>query len=1026
MKKTVVTLAKIGASIITNIFITPKAPGFASVITEATNIAADKLSHIKNRDLSLDEIKDVCRVYMENYPEDQIEITSTAVHICLKNIMIFTQPFDTETLANKLSSDYLTKFCRHYSSAEISFLGKYLPYILKNIILSIQIQLESDSNFQVAWKSAVDNRLRQLESNQQFLFDTMEDHEKRIRDQENRTFFLHSRIADLYFQYKEKWQDSLFLDNEVSLFDIYQLPHYDNECINLHDRLQSVFYSCNDINRRMLVILGHPGSGKSTLITYILNKCNIAEDRSIRVFRFSAFENVDWNGNLENLPHLMLNEMGLHRQDLNNSVLILDGLDEIDMYGRHAELLEVFFKQWAKSVNIERFNLIITCRANRIESPELLTTKHISLCPLDHYQTQTFIDKYYEKKSSVKDKINVSSFLHVFDTTREVLGIPLILYMALSLNINVKKESHLCDIYDQIFSLNNSNSIYFRKKYDNEHPITSNEAEIIHFFSKQIAEKIWELSPSEATLSQDVYFPLADKIASPNKDEFRKVLIGQYFIEGKDGCELFFVHRSMYEYFVALSIFDSICDVINSFKTPLEMYNSIHENNFARIIGLQNLSSYPDIQEYLRFLMKKSPMADESWWKNILEGFIEHGMCDLVPERRKGGRQGIQEEVNRFYNLLWIVREQLLLRGATSPIVVNSDICSAPYFQIPYDSQCDLSKLNLYNIDLMGKHFNESCFDECYLVSANFSRTSLEFASFINCNMNDAIFEKASMYGATLDYSSAQNTSFQDANMSITSLNHANFSGADLRGVNFEDADLNYADFTGANLAGAIFTNTLFENTIFKRANFEGSTFSNITLNNCDFSDATMDSISFSNVSCLDSIFTGAKLSKIQIENSDFSNSNFSSADFKEANIYEGCFRNCIFNGSNLDKANLDSSIFNSAIFTKSSLENITAENAYFYGASLTDVDLRGASLTNANFCGAKLSNVTVNPDFQSSIICNQQDFESWEILEAEVPFYTTTNLLISSEFDCWPQVEFEDSFDIRRILDEYGNNYFQ
>lgn len=80
-------------------------------------------------------------------------------------------------------------------------------------------------------------------------------------------------------------------------------------------------------------MLGQPGIGKSTLITYFLKK---SEDRrKKRVFRIADFSNCDeckkWRSEKRYAADWLLKALGLSKQDLNQSVLFLDGLDEINL-----------------------------------------------------------------------------------------------------------------------------------------------------------------------------------------------------------------------------------------------------------------------------------------------------------------------------------------------------------------------------------------------------------------------------------------------------------------------------------------------------------------------------------------------------------------------------------------------------------------------------------------------------------------------------------------------------------------------
>ena len=360
----------------------------------------------------------------------------------------------------------------------------------------------------------------------------LEDHERRLSQQDLKDVKRHGLVAELHELYRNKWVEPLFLDKNISLSQVYQLPYYNNRRKDLHEQLQKLLYLDNKANNYMLVILGHPGSGKSTLITYLLNNCKFTKDRPVRVYRFSSIESVNWTGRPENLPNHMLEAFGLLEDDLSNSVLILDGLDEIDMSSNQVDFLDYLYRLWIKSTKISRFSLIVTCRTNRIPASKELCAPHIELCSLVSYQIEDFASAYWNKKSSEftpKESFLLQQLTNEYTGIHKVMGIPLILYMTLALHINVSNSSHVGDIYEQIFSLENKNSIYFRSKYDEEHLITASEADKIHAFSKRIAERIWELNPSEATIKKSVCIDIVNEIAGTGEENLRKLLLGQYF-----------------------------------------------------------------------------------------------------------------------------------------------------------------------------------------------------------------------------------------------------------------------------------------------------------------------------------------------------------------------------------------------------------------------------------------------------------------------------------------------------------------
>ena len=114
-------------------------------------------------------------------------------------------------------------------------------------------------------------------------------------------------------EYADKWNANMFLNDfdkrdenagiNVKLREVYldkHLPHYmweENRSVrkDIKDLLLEFIYETN-VNK-MLLILGHPGIGKSTLITWIA--ANFLKSlEKISVYKFASdLKNVNWKNN---------------------------------------------------------------------------------------------------------------------------------------------------------------------------------------------------------------------------------------------------------------------------------------------------------------------------------------------------------------------------------------------------------------------------------------------------------------------------------------------------------------------------------------------------------------------------------------------------------------------------------------------------------------------------------------------------------------------------------------------------------
>lgn len=290
-------------------------------------------------------------------------------------------------------------------------------------------------------------------------------------------------------EYAEKWNKNVFLNDfdeedenagvEIKLAEIYKeecLPHYiwkkNKEPSNrLRELLEKYIIDKNE--KKMLLILGQAGIGKSTLITWIM--ANLVKSKEqILVYQFASdLKNINWQS--DDIFNEILKTLNLEYADLENRTLILDGFDEIQINGEKERSLRRINQELKKKNYLKKFSLIITCRKNYIEQSDLGNIEYITLQAWNKEQIKSFCEIYDKEitrnnPEAVNSK-NLEIKINKILENKEVFGIPLILYMVLALNIDVEKSSSMVDIYDQIFSLERG-SIYDRC-YDIEHRINS-------------------------------------------------------------------------------------------------------------------------------------------------------------------------------------------------------------------------------------------------------------------------------------------------------------------------------------------------------------------------------------------------------------------------------------------------------------------------------------------------------------------------------------------------------------------------
>lgn len=647
-----------------------------------------------------------------------------------------------------------------------------------------------------------------------------------------------SYIENRAEEYAQKWDKNVFLNDfnerdenagvNIKLRDIYledHLPHYiwktnKTPLFDLKKLLSEHIVDNND--RKMLLILGQPGIGKSTLITWIM--ANLVEKKDdIYVYQFASdLKNINWQEG--NILSEILKTLKLNYDELENKTLILDGFDEVYVKSDRERILNKLNEDLKRTNYLKKFSLIITCRENYVSQVQLEECDYITLQVWDEEQIKSFYE-IYEKKSvgeNIEGKaseISESKINKILEK-KGIFGIPLILYMVLALDITIEQNSSIIDIYDQVFSLERG-GIYDRC-YDLKHRINSPEIkEHIHQISQRIAFWIFENNADRAFISQKKFEEICEnemRRSGKKGEEIEKdVLIGNFFklkhYEGKETDELQFVHRSIYEYFVVTYFFESIHEL----KSKEEIAGKLGEL-------LKDGCLSEQILEFIKYKfdsLKEYNLSDIT--REVFIIMLRDGMTYHVKGKYKNI---IVREMSIFSNMLEVVHlwnpklggidksiilylnhnhsRKLNLRGIDLKGVGlgRVDLGEADLREADL-SRAYLHRVDFKNADLSGADLREADLSGADLMGANISGADLRKASLCGVDLRTVVFDTVDLSEADLSRADLRGVDLSGANLSRANLSGANLRKADISGADLMGADISGADLRGANISGA-------------------------------------------------------------------------------------------------------------------------------------------------------------------------------------------------------------------------------
>jgi Uncharacterized low-complexity proteins len=363
------------------------------------------------------------------------------------------------------------------------------------------------------------------------------------------------------------------------------------------------------------------------------------------------------------------------------------------------------------------------------------------------------------------------------------------------------------------------------KSFAEKHRISAVKGQI-HQVSREIAMWMFENKPEEANISQEEYQKISNKVMhneQKNKETGQDFLIGNFFklvkhCEGIETEELYFVHRTIYEYFVAETIYSSIKSSI--MKLSEESQEELAGNiAFYLKKGKISLTIGKYLQHKIIELYNKLDIEKKKnfyqWWESTANKMMESGMFYYTKRSIQDYEDIIEKETRCFLNLLEILR-LLLPTTNRKYIMERCDVYKIRKY-IGLGQWGNYSGLFLKEADLKGMNLHKLNLEEVCLRGANISRTDLIEANLYKADLVGANISRAYLKGAELGETKLIEANLFGADLSGTVLNRAKLNGADLSGVKLIetklieanlseatliDADLSRADLSRADLRG--------------------------------------------------------------------------------------------------------------------------------------------------------------------------------------------------------------------------------
>ncbi|MBQ9886996.1 MAG: pentapeptide repeat-containing protein [Lachnospiraceae bacterium] len=672
---------------------------------------------------------------------------------------------------------------------------------------------------------------------------------------------------------EEKTLENTYINHGYKDIDIYSSSQsYRIE--NFEKTIENIINNANKQDK--ILITGEPGVGKTSLVACLADK--FANDDKVFFIDFrklNEYFKESLTKDKRNILSAVAEHFGTYVKGMQAYIkdvlkeqkvtLIFDGFDEFIADGE----VELLICLLTDDLLYKNISVIITSRINYIK--HLNENRDFVRLFNKWYNLEGFSDKnikdYYENiigEELPKDK-------EIPPKNKDVLGIPVILYMSLSLGIDIFADADRYEMYSKIFALRGGIFDRFADIVENNQGYDEDRREKIiklplYYLMQMLAFALFE--NDEEPIAKADYLKLTEHIRDEKaaEHEFDADYTANAFdypvkniLEGEGRIE--FVHKTIYEYFIALKIFNEIkalYDVnhIIRYEPQDEQFIDFTDGfvkrfgshfKIGKLIRGDETAVYDFLEAMLKEAFEQGRNRNSFFYRNLSDmsilsaGFgkmyekglsyytIDYSKKDIFVKNTKRYSaakdvNALMETVNEqeqtcFKNMIDLIQ---LIRQVTGK---ENDLFESKGDKYEYRRYiCRYLKMGLYN-QLNLSSFDLSYFEDINNYESNLSRVDMSGYNLKNTKLNNSVLAQSLLLEADLSDVKISGAVFKGA-----LLEKAKFLYVYLYEVDFSNTDLRYAFLKNANIINSNFTN----------CNLEFADLTEATIKNCDFTGARL------------------------------------------------------------------------------------------------------------------------------------------------------------------------------------------